>query len=552
MYRTGSLPAAVSMAVAIVAWWFLSAAVAREQALLSVQRGEQPNDTGSDGATRFAIEDDTPLGGKALKVDLAAGDSFGVRSAKVTDWKPFVMLEFEAFNPSQEDLNLTLTVRHRRTTSYQTRVDVPFTLKPGKNAVKLGIDEMLNVNGSAPDLGGVQRWYIAAPPERGATLYFGDFVLVGPDLPASAGAGTVAGPPAAYKVTGKIGDLPVDLTVVPMGIAGAGAAANRAVARVRTDAKRLERIRAARMPPITRPVLFCTPEADAILEALEIFPPESPWNQLVDEWPLHPLSDRIIASIGREKPLRYNPDMSFILVPPDQRRVPLVKVGYAGESDPGPYPIPDELPIEGWPAGLAQQAGAAVPKLEDVQRDTIGRGGDRHAIVVDPVNRRLYEFFLMRRTDAGWEAGQASIFDLKTGAPRPDGWTSADAAGLPIFPAVVRYDELRRGVIDHALRVTVRKTRRAYVAPATHYASPHENEEYPRMGERIRLKRDFDTSGFSPEVKTILEAMKRYGMFVADNGIEWAISVAPDPRIPNLHEELRKVRGEAFEVVVAP
>jgi hypothetical protein len=158
----------------------------------------------------------------------------------------------------------------------------------------------------------------------------------------------------------------------------------------------------------------------------------------------------------------------------------------------------------------------------------------------------------MRKTDSGWQAAQASLFDLKTNRLRPDGWTSADAAGLPIFPAVVRYDELQRGRIDHALRVTVRKTRRAYVAPATHYASPHRNPEYPRMGERIRLRQDFDVSGFSAPVRTLLEGLKRYGMFVADNGIEWAVSVAPDPRIPVLHEELRRVKGADFEVVLPP
>jgi hypothetical protein len=151
----------------------------------------------------------------------------------------------------------------------------------------------------------------------------------------------------------------------------------------------------------------------------------------------------------------------------------------------------------------------------------------------------------------GWQAAQASIFDLKTNKLRPTGWTSADAAGLPIFPSVVRYDELQRGRIDHALRVTVRNTRRAFVAPATHHASRLTDENLPRMGERFRLRRDFDLSGFSPEARTILVALQRYGMLVADNGIEWAISVAPDERIPVLHEELRKVKGSDFEVVVA-
>ena len=164
----------------------------------------------------------------------------------------------------------------------------------------------------------------------------------------------------------------------------------------------------------------------------------------------------------------------------------------------------------------------------------------------------LYEFYTLRKTSAGWDASQASIFDLKSNQLRPTGWTSADAAGLPIFPSVVRYDELKRGSVDHALRVTVRKSRREFIAPATHYASPHTDENLPRMGERLRLRQDFDVSGFSSEVRAILTALKRYGMFVADNGIEWAISVAPDERIPILHEQLRKVKGSDFEVVVAP
>src|SRR5262245_52366894 len=164
----------------------------------------------------------------------------------------------------------------------------------------------------------------------------------------------------------------------------------------------------------------------------------------------------------------------------------------------------------------------------------------------------LYEFFVMKKTDSGWQAAQASTFDLKSNKLRPDGWTSADAAGLPIFPAVVRHDELQRGMVEHALRVTVRRTRRTYVYPATHYASRLTNADLPRMGERLRLRKDFDVSGFSPNAQAILKGLKKYGMFVADNGIEWAISVAPDPRIPEMHEEMRRVKGSDFEVVVAP
>jgi len=319
-----------------------------------------------------------------------------------------------------------------------------------------------------------------------------------------------------------------------------------------SDPARLARIRTAKMPPIARPIPFDSPEADAILSALEVFPPDNPRNQAVAGWPLHPNSRAIIASIGPDKPFRYNPDMGFVLVPPDQKRVEVKIVEYPGESDPGPFPLPDNVPIEGWPVSCQRDRNAQEKTLDDVQRDRFNRGGDRHALVVDPVNRMLYEFYQARKTDAGWQAAQSSIFDLKTNKLRPDGWTSADAAGLPIFPAVVRYDELKRGLVEHAMRVTVRRTRRAYVAPATHYASRLTAENLPRMGERLRLRADFDVSRFSPEVQAILKGLKRYGMFVADNGIDWAISVAPDPRIPNLHEELRRIKGSAFEVVVPP
>ena len=282
------------------------------------------------------------------------------------------------------------------------------------------------------------------------------------------------------------------------------------------------RAHAAQPPSITAPVLFNTPKADVLLGSLQVFPPDNPWNQVISDWPVHPHSKQIVASVGNDKLLRCNHDMGFVLVPPNQKRVTVKITDYADESDKGPYPVPDNVPIE--------------------------NGDDRHAIVVDPLNRVLYEFYAMLRTADGWQAKQASIFDLKTNNLRPRGWTSADAAGLPIFPAVVRHDELKRGQIDHALRVTVRKTRRDFVPPATHYASRDTDENLPR----IRLRQDFDVSGFSPEARTILIALKRHGMFVADNGIEWAISVAPDDRIPPLHEELRRVKGSDFEVVGPP
>ncbi len=320
--------------------------------------------------------------------------------------------------------------------------------------------------------------------------------------------------------------------------------------RVHGDPARLERIRATKMPKFTKPVMFDTPEADAIVSALEVFPPDNPWNLDVSDWPLHPNSKNIIASIGPGKPLRYNPDMGYILVPPGQKKIEVKLVGYPGESDKGPFPVPDKTPIEGWPVHYLRTKKKVT--LEDIQRDALKEDGDRHALVVDPAQGKLYEFYQLKKTDAGWQAAQSSIFDLKSNKLRPDGWTSADAAGLPIFPAVVRYDELKRGQIEHALRVTVVKTKREYVYPATHYASRRTDKDLPRMGERIRLKRSFDVSSFSKDVRTILKGLQQYGMFVADNGIDWAISVAPDPRIGVLHEELRKIKGSDFEVVQPP
>src|SRR5262249_17612642 len=319
-------------------------------------------------------------------------------------------------------------------------------------------------------------------------------------------------------------------------------------AKVGGDPARLERIKAARMPAVTKPVQFDTPDADAILAALEVFPPDNPWNLLVEDWPKHPNSAKIVASVGVNKPFRCNSDMGFVLVPPDQKKLEVKIVGYPDESDKGPFPISDNTPIEGWPVGYKNKR----VNLDDVQRNTLKEDGDRHGIVVDPTNRMLYEFYQLRKTDGGWAATQASVFDLKSNKLRPDGWTSSDAAGLPIFPAVVRYDELKRGVVDHPLRVTVRRTKREDVYPANHFASRLTHENLPRMGERLRLRKDFDLSGFSPEAKSILTALNRYGMFVADNGIEWAVSISPDPRIPALHDEFRKVKGSDFEVVQPP
>jgi hypothetical protein len=297
-----------------------------------------------------------------------------------------------------------------------------------------------------------------------------------------------------------------------------------------------ERARSA-MPKLTEPVMFNTPEADRILAALQVFPADNPWNEDISRRPVHPNSRRLIASIGPEKSLAYNLDMAFILVPPDQKKVQVRLRDYSGESDPGPYPVPEQAPIEDWPV--------SGKPLDVIQREGTG---DRHMLVVDPVNRKLFEFYSARKDNAGWTALQASIFDLASNRLRPDGWTSSDAAGLPVFPAIVRFDEVERGAVEHTLRFTVRRTRRAYVYPATHYASRRSDPNLPRMGERFRLRADFDMGGFSLHVQAILKGLKKHGMFVADNGGDWRISVAPDRRIQGL-DELRRVKGKDFEVI---
>jgi hypothetical protein len=322
---------------------------------------------------------------------------------------------------------------------------------------------------------------------------------------------------------------------------------------IASDVARREPVVAAAPEPqpasLDRPVLFGTPEADRILTTLQVFPLDNPWHEEIAGRPVASDSAAIIGSIGADAPLGYNLDMNFVIVPPGQPRVPVTITMYPKESDPGPFPIPANAPIENWPLAHNEDTGAlpaAGITLEQFQRSGTG---DRHLLVVDPGRELLHEFWQARLTDRGWEASQASTFDLASGAMRPEGWTSADAAGLPIFPAVVRYDEVARGAVNHALRVTVRRTRRGYVYPARHFASPLTDPTLPRMGERLRLRASFDTSGFPPHARVILEALKRYGMFVADNGHDWLLSISPDRRFSGL-ETLSRVKGSDFEVIV--
>ncbi len=291
------------------------------------------------------------------------------------------------------------------------------------------------------------------------------------------------------------------------------------------------------MSKITKPVMFNTPEADRILAAMQVFPKDNPWNKDITKNPVHPNSDNIIASLGADKRFQYNSDMCFIIVPPDQPRIKVEFTPYPGESDRKPYPIPDNAPIEGWPMHGGE--------LERLQR---AGSGDRHVIVVDPVNGKLYELFRGFRTDAGWK-GYGCIFDLNSNKLRRRGWTSSDAAGLPIFPSIVRFDECERGMVEHAMRFTCVKTRREYLYPATHYASSSKNPDFPAMGQRFRLKADVDVSSFPKHARAIALGLKKYGMFMADNGGDWRMSTAPDRRIKGLRS-LTRLKGSDFEVVV--
>jgi hypothetical protein len=265
-----------------------------------------------------------------------------------------------------------------------------------------------------------------------------------------------------------------------------------------------------------------------------VFPASNPWNQRVDSLPVAPNSSAIVSSIGAAGHL--HPDFGSELWNGSPIGIPITIVSrvtprsavafdYASESDPGPYPIPAKVRIEG--------------------------GSDAHAILVDRDACTLYELFALRRTSSGgWRAGSGAIWNLNSNALRPEGWTSADAAGLPILPGLARYDEVAAGRIDHALRFTVSRTRRAYVWPARHYASSLTDPSLPPMGLRLRLKASYNFSGFPPQARVVLRALKEYGMMVADNGSNWYITGAPDARWSNDDlRTLRNVPGSAFEVV---
>jgi hypothetical protein len=264
-----------------------------------------------------------------------------------------------------------------------------------------------------------------------------------------------------------------------------------------------------------------------------ILPPNNPINREVAHAPVDPRSAQYIDSIGASLHLHAdfgtNPayGIPYAVVGPHQPKVPIDFTAYGSESDPGPYPIPPNAPVEG-----------------------AGEEGDRHVLVLQEGACKLYELYDARRSGSGWDADSGAVFNLRSNALRPEGWTSADAAGLPIFPLLARYDEVHAGRIDHALRLTVPRTQAGYVHPATHYASSSADPDLPPMGLRLRLSARFDLAPYHEQALIILRALKRYGLIVADNGSSWYITGAPDPRWNDADlDQLKRVPGSAFEAV---
>lgn len=270
-----------------------------------------------------------------------------------------------------------------------------------------------------------------------------------------------------------------------------------------------------------------------------LFPANNIWNTRIDSAPVHANSDAYVASIGSSTTL--HPDFGsggyggsptigipYVEVTSAQDLVDIVYTAYGDESDPGPMPIPLTAPIEGGPSST----------------------GDRHVIAWDTDNCMLYELFYSFPTSTTWEAASGAVYDLTSNELRPDGWTSADAAGLPILPGLLRYEEVAAGSVNHAIRFTAAQTQSAYVWPARHKASSLTDTDIPPMGQMFRLKSDYDMSGFDPFIQVILTAFQQYGLILADNGSDWFVSGAPSESWDNeLLRELKDIPGSAFEAV---
>lgn len=269
-----------------------------------------------------------------------------------------------------------------------------------------------------------------------------------------------------------------------------------------------------------------------------LFPPDNAWHYDISQFPVHPNSSQLVATVGTNTGL--HPDFGteyegqpmgipYIVVGSNQAKLPITYTDYGDESDPGPFPIPLNAPIEGGPQST----------------------GDRHVLVVDTAARMLYELYGAYPDAQGWRAMSGAKFDLTRNDLRTEGYTSADAAGLAILPGLVRYDEVQRGFIDHAIRLTVRTSRRSYLYPATHQAGSTTSLDAPAMGERFRLKASFDITPYPASVQVILRALKTYGFIVADNGSNWYFSGAPHSQWKD--EELnllKRLKGSDFEAVL--
>lgn len=263
--------------------------------------------------------------------------------------------------------------------------------------------------------------------------------------------------------------------------------------------------------------------AQAVIGGCPVFPANNVWNRSIDGLPVDSHSAEYMASIGTEGHINIDLSIPLNVVGPEVPPQPLLKVTYAEESDPGPVPIPEN------------------PRLEPT--------ADAHMLVLQTGTCRLYELYAAKKQDGGWTAMSTAFFDLRSNRLRPDGWTSTDAAGLPVAPGLLRYEDVKSGQILHALRMTVPHSQKAYIWPARHYASRLLNRSLPPMGLRIRLKRDFDTSGFSPEARVVLLALQKYGALVADNGGAFQFTATPDGWPAALLDELKRVNRDAFEVV---
>ncbi len=267
-----------------------------------------------------------------------------------------------------------------------------------------------------------------------------------------------------------------------------------------------------------------------VLGGCQVFPSNNPWNENVSKLPVDPNSNAYISRINSFRQFLHpdfgsNPSygIPYTVVPKSQPFVPITFNAYGDESDPGPYPVPLNAPVES--------------------------GSDHHVLVLNSGNCHLYEMYAAQQTGSGWTCASGAVFNLNSDALRPDGWTSADAAGLPILPGLVRYGEVAAGVINHALRFTVNETQNGFIHPATHEAGVN-NPNDPPTGLRLRLNASFNLAPFHGEALVILTALKKYGMIVADNGSSWYISGATDPRWNDTDlDQLKSVPGSAFEAV---